>query len=145
MTNTEKLDPEIKVLWIDALKSGRYKKGEKFLHNMDTDSWCCLGVLCDVLNKRGIVHLSRNVSKYSASDVGDVAYVEYMDNHISFLPPKVTRLLGLDLESDFWNLAHINDGLSTYVAGEYEKNYHAMPPKPPTDFSIAIDYITDHL
>lgn len=32
--------------WIDALRSGQYKQGQKKLR--DGDAFCCLGVLCDI-------------------------------------------------------------------------------------------------
>lgn len=35
--------------WIDALRSGKYKQGRGTLK--DGDSFCCLGVLCDVYAK----------------------------------------------------------------------------------------------
>lgn len=33
--------------WVDALRSGKYKQTQGKLHNSD-DSFCCLGVLCDI-------------------------------------------------------------------------------------------------
>lgn len=36
-------------LWIDALRSGEYKQGRRKLKNGDT--YCCLGVLCDLYAK----------------------------------------------------------------------------------------------
>lgn len=47
------MTPEIKTKWVEALRSGKYKQG--FLHlkhsNMKKEvSYCCLGVLCEVLN-----------------------------------------------------------------------------------------------
>jgi hypothetical protein len=32
--------------WVDALRSGNYKQGRFFLR--DGDTYCCLGVLCDI-------------------------------------------------------------------------------------------------
>lgn len=34
--------------WCDALRSGRYKQNKFALHNVSNDSYCCLGVACDV-------------------------------------------------------------------------------------------------
>lgn len=46
-------------LWVDTLRSDRFKQGKHFLHNADTDEYCCLGVACELydevvggLNKR---------------------------------------------------------------------------------------------
>lgn len=40
------LKPEIKALWVEALRSGEYKQ-TKFQLRKD-DSFCCLGVLCNL-------------------------------------------------------------------------------------------------
>lgn len=46
------LNPEVKELWTKALKSGDYKQGTGTLHNSKTDTFCCLGVLCDLHRKK---------------------------------------------------------------------------------------------
>jgi len=43
------MTPELKAKWLAALRSGNYKQGESFLRWNDT--YCCLGVLCDVARK----------------------------------------------------------------------------------------------
>jgi hypothetical protein len=46
------VNKEIKKLWLEALRSGAYKQTSNRLR--DGDSFCCLGVLCDVhKNKTG--------------------------------------------------------------------------------------------
>lgn len=35
--------------WVKALRSGKYKQTRDVLH--DSEGFCCLGVLCDVLNE----------------------------------------------------------------------------------------------
>lgn len=51
------MDPELKEQWLDALKSGRYAKGRQALRsisNVETvERFCCLGVLCDILDPEG--------------------------------------------------------------------------------------------
>jgi hypothetical protein len=42
------MNPEIKAKWLEALRSGRYKQGRKKLRPTP-DTYCCLGVLCDIL------------------------------------------------------------------------------------------------
>jgi hypothetical protein len=39
---------EYKAKWLAALRSGEYKQGRKFLKK--NGSYCCLGVLCDVVD-----------------------------------------------------------------------------------------------
>lgn len=43
------MKPEIKTMWLEALRSGRYVQTTKALH--DEIGFCCLGVLCDISNK----------------------------------------------------------------------------------------------
>ena len=43
------MNSQIKQLWLDALRSGEYKQKRRKLR--DTNSFCCLGVLCDLYAK----------------------------------------------------------------------------------------------
>lgn len=40
------MDAQIKTKWVEALRSGKYKQGRSALRIDDT--YCCLGVLCEV-------------------------------------------------------------------------------------------------
>jgi hypothetical protein len=40
------MKPEIKQMWVDALRSGKYRQGDSYLRV--ENSFCCLGVLCDL-------------------------------------------------------------------------------------------------
>lgn len=51
------MNPEIKTLWLDALRSGEYKQGKHALHRLADNSFCCLGVLCDVVVKSDMVDI----------------------------------------------------------------------------------------
>lgn len=42
------MNPEIKAKWVEALRSGKYKQGTTGLHNNELNTFCCLGVLCEV-------------------------------------------------------------------------------------------------
>ena len=42
------LSPTVKRKWLAALRSGKYKQGDAFLYNKDDNSYCCLGVLCEI-------------------------------------------------------------------------------------------------
>lgn len=44
-----KMDKDIKKLWVDALRSGKYKQGKNLLKK--EDCFCCLGVLCEISDK----------------------------------------------------------------------------------------------
>lgn len=41
------MNPEVKNLWIEALRSGEYRQGVGALRNKH-DEFCCLGVLCNL-------------------------------------------------------------------------------------------------
>jgi hypothetical protein len=43
------MNPEIKNKWVAALKSGKYQQCQGRLRN--DNAFCCLGVLCDILDK----------------------------------------------------------------------------------------------
>ena len=43
---------EIADKWVEALRSGKYKQGKSALKK--DDSFCCLGVLCDIIGKGSI-------------------------------------------------------------------------------------------
>jgi hypothetical protein len=43
------MNPEIKAKWVAALRSGEYKQGRGNLRDKD-NAFCCLGVLCDILD-----------------------------------------------------------------------------------------------
>lgn len=48
----KKMNPEVKALWIEALRSGKYQQGQGALRRISDgggpDQFCCLGVLCDL-------------------------------------------------------------------------------------------------
>ena len=50
---------EIKTQWVNALRRGEYKQGTQYLRKTDPDShadkFCCLGVLCDLAAKAGVI------------------------------------------------------------------------------------------
>lgn len=45
---------ELKNKWVEALRSGDYQQGRSVLRSHD-DKFCCLGVLCDIASKDGIL------------------------------------------------------------------------------------------
>jgi len=57
------MDAELKTEWIKRLTSGEYEQGQERLRNVDVDdqgqetgpaTFCCLGVLCDLLKDKGL-------------------------------------------------------------------------------------------
>jgi hypothetical protein len=56
------MDPEIKRKWVNALRSGTYVQGKGYLkksvQNDDgprQDTYCCLGVLCELAVQEGVI------------------------------------------------------------------------------------------
>lgn len=47
------MNEDIRNEWIEALTSGEYEQGQKQLRTND-NTYCCLGVLCDLAVKKGI-------------------------------------------------------------------------------------------
>ena len=45
-----KLPKAFKNKWIKALKSGKYIQGKDRIYDVNTDTYCCLGVACDIVN-----------------------------------------------------------------------------------------------
>lgn len=45
------MNREIKKKWLEALRSGNYKQGSHRLR--DGNTFCCLGVLCDIIDPDG--------------------------------------------------------------------------------------------
>lgn len=77
------MNSEIKQLWIDALRSGEYKQGVGVLHGR-SNSFCCLGVLCDVVAKNGLAELEVERQRVD----GVVLY----NGHSASLPVAVSTL-----------------------------------------------------
>lgn len=47
------MHPEIRARWVAALRSGEYAQGRGSLR--DGNQYCCLGVLCDLAVKDGVI------------------------------------------------------------------------------------------
>lgn len=46
--STDRMDPQLKAQWLEALRSGKYVQTTGQLHN--AKGFCCLGVLCNVVD-----------------------------------------------------------------------------------------------
>ena len=97
------MNKDIKKKWVDALRSGEYKQGKGQLRNSKGE-FCCLGVLCDLAVKEGIV------KELAECDVF------YYDGDTLTPPPSVKEWAGSDLEcldiegeGEFEFYAELND------------------------------------
>lgn len=76
------MNQEIKKLWTDALESGEYKQGTDVLHRIHNNTFCCLGVLCELHRKltNGPDWIKEEMSyKYSYIGSSGVLPEEVMD------------------------------------------------------------------
>lgn len=69
--------------WVEALRSGEYQQGTKFL--CKDGKYCCLGVLCDLAVKEGIVKFDDMVEPE----------VRYFGGNCDVLPQAVQSWVGL--------------------------------------------------
>lgn len=56
------MNPDIKAKWLEALRSGKYQQGKSRLRA--DDRFCCIGVLCDVLNADAWAHSSVEIGEF---------------------------------------------------------------------------------
>ena len=77
---------EIKAQWIKALRSGKYKQGRGALRKTD-NTYCCLGVLCDLAIKAGL--------EVEVEAVGTANYYNF-DGECSYLPTVIADWAGID-------------------------------------------------
>lgn len=103
------MNQEIKNKWIAALKSGEYKQGKGRLRNLD-NTFCCLGVLCDL-------HSKETGNQFTESE-GE-SYFHYM-YHSSFLPEPVVKWANL-ITSD----PHVK-GTSIAELNDYNKSFNEL-------------------
>ena len=66
--------------WIKALRSGDYKQGEGCLYNNKDDSFCCLGVACDLFQ----VPYNKSARQYVFEVYGDVYFENKLIPGINF-------------------------------------------------------------
>lgn len=120
------MDKKIMGKWVKALESGKYKKGREALQKNDT--FCCLGVLCDIYAKE-----TKNGSWSKEEEYNGLRFeVDEGDHSCGTLPNEVRDWAGMHSENgDLGNgerksLVDINDvgkkGFK-YIAQVIKKNY----------------------
>ena len=83
------MNQEIKQKWLEALRSGKYKQGRLGLRNKQNE-FCCLGVLCDVLDN----------NKWLLDELWSIEFYKY-DDSISVANEE---LIPLDIQDDLMSL-----------------------------------------
>ena len=118
------MNPEIKTRWLEALLSGKYQQGAGYLRSQDAltetaDSYCCLGVLCELAVEDGIIESGRD-GGHSAFWYGDKPS-EFPGGGTwskHYLPDAVSEWADIDglgnLAKPGKSLADLNDTGSTF-------------------------------
>jgi hypothetical protein len=83
------MNPEWKAKWIAALRSGAYKQGRRNLRD-DLDNFCCVGVLCDIVNPN------------AWSDATHTPVKVFEKGYYSILPHSVREKVGGPLDEDVY-------------------------------------------
>lgn len=103
------MNKEIKKIWTDALLSGEYTQGKHRLHSREAETYCCLGVLCDLAVKHGVTEM-REVYGDFQYGTGSNEY-DWSDK---VLPGSVTEWAGL--EDDNPDVINPQDGTGSCLA-----------------------------
>lgn len=106
---------EVKAQWLTALRSGDYAQGSQRLRRLD-DTFCCLGVLCDLAVKAGVIPEPER-------ERGDRGSYEYgASGNAAFLPSEVARWADIDRwgqkhdgEDTSHDLVQLNDNGATFA------------------------------
>lgn len=103
------MNQRIKTLWLHALRSGEYTQAKNSLRK--GDSFCCLGVLCDLAAKEGIGEWSKTPQPGLEGLYKDTDYFFGKDYDYSFLPENVSEWAEVNSRNPFIH-GNINESLS---------------------------------
>ena len=122
---------EWKDKWVAALKSGNYEQGTGCLRNKDR--FCCLGVLCDIINKE--LEVGKWDNKYFNNNDHYVFRINDTIDH-GGLPLQIQEIAGIGSRSGSINyinkkyetLSYLNDKGSTFeqIAEIIEENWSEL-------------------
>lgn len=87
------MNQEIKRQWIDALRSGEYKQTQECLRDPSINSYCCLGVLCDLYIKGN--EDADWVSLADGNDCDPLCGDFQLESSEGFLPEEVIKWAGI--------------------------------------------------
>ena len=114
---------ELRQLWVNALRSGEFKQGKAVLRSTDNE-YCCLGVLCEVAARQGLMPAGIQLGEcYSYS------------GETKWLAPHVAELVGLNnvcggIDMSSRALTTMNDqgmsfdAIANFIASEPEGLFH---------------------
>lgn len=110
-----KMEPGIKAKWVEALRSGEYTQGKGTLNRLkplgkDREAGlCCLGVLCEVGVKDGVIERRDEIDPEHASYRFIVEKSDLNNIWVDTMPSsEITNWAGLDVSAES-DLAELND------------------------------------
>ena len=98
------MKPEVKKLWLEALRSGNYSQARGMLHESPSGGYCCSGVLRDVYRKETGKGRWASLSWCESFDAcdGDHAFT-------SLLPRSVVNWAGLEKSNPDVAMSQLSD------------------------------------
>lgn len=94
MTFYPKMDPEVKQLWLRALRSGDFKQGTNYLNQVTPDGgneYCCLGVLCEL----AVSEIGTEPAKPAGRGAAWIGRWLYYGGNATYLPQYVKDWSGI--------------------------------------------------
>lgn len=102
---------EIKKKWLKALRSGEYIQGKSYLRKID-NTYCCLGVLCDLYVKEGL-------GEWKETDVAEDPCWSVL-SATGYLPGDVALWAGVESQTGWITL---KDGQRVSLTGMNDGGY----------------------
>lgn len=88
------MNVDVKELWITALRSGDYKQDSTSYKLQSNNGFCCLGVLCDIAVKQGVIPEPKIINDNSRLFGIEVPH-ELNSSNFSYLPDAVMQWSGI--------------------------------------------------
>lgn len=107
------MNPEIKKMWADALRSGQYVQGTRYLKYETPQGFChcALGVLCDLAVKAGVAEWLDAADCEEHPALGSLVHVSHCDIGETALPRSVAEWAGLAgiscYDPELWDEGHV--------------------------------------
>jgi hypothetical protein len=112
-------------LWVEALRSGKYKQTQEVLHRIDSknESFCCLGVLCNLYqqDRRSKKKKCLAVCKKQIEKEYEISY----DGFSALLPRPVIKWAGMKTENGSWDGTNEKTSL-IYLNDEDRKTFKSI-------------------
>jgi hypothetical protein len=83
------MNPDVKQMWLKDLRSGEFEQGQGYLRA--EDKYCCLGVLCEIAVREGVISPPEKAAYGDYYRYGDDLSRDYL-----VLPQAVREWAGLE-------------------------------------------------